>query len=118
MRNNLNASVIDGGNTFAVLHASANISAASRIDEILGGITQLRFLDGLVRGDSPKDVAAAMKKVHSAVVSSVGCSFQSRRTTRKRLLWQSGQLFRSYRRRKRRRRNLTFRRGPARQVSR
>jgi presequence protease len=73
MRNNLNASVIDGGHTFAVLRASANISAASRIDEILGGITQLRFLDGLARADAPDNVAAVMKKVHAAVVSSATC---------------------------------------------
>ncbi|HMD67420.1 MAG TPA: insulinase family protein [Chitinivibrionales bacterium] len=73
MRNNLNASVIDSGNTFAVLRASANIAAPSRIDEILAGITQLRFLDGLARADSPKDVAATLQKVHAAVVSSLGC---------------------------------------------
>jgi|WetSurMetagenome_2_1015567.scaffolds.fasta_scaffold00119_23 presequence protease len=72
MRNNLNASVINAGHSFAVLHASADISAASRVDETLGGITQLRFLDGLAAADSASGVAAAIKKVHAAVVSSAG----------------------------------------------
>jgi hypothetical protein len=74
MRNDLNASVIDSGHSFAVTHSSAYLSPARRLDEILGGITQLRFLDSLVQASSPSDAASAMKKLHSMVVSCAACT--------------------------------------------
>jgi Zn-dependent M16 (insulinase) family peptidase len=74
MRNDLNASVIDSGHQFAVQHASAGLVRSRRLEEMLGGITQLRFLDRLVKTDSPRDIAATLKRLHSMVISCGACT--------------------------------------------
>jgi Zn-dependent M16 (insulinase) family peptidase len=68
MRNDLNASVIDNGHHFAVTHASSRLVRSRFLDESLDGITQLRFLDRLVRTNAIGDIASAMTKIHAFVV--------------------------------------------------
>jgi hypothetical protein len=74
MRNDLNASVIDSGHHFAVTHASSNLVRSRHLDEALSGITQLRFLDRLVRTNAIDDIAAAMKKLHAMVIGNRACT--------------------------------------------
>jgi hypothetical protein len=69
MRNDLNASIISSGHHFAVTHASSNLVRSRFLDEALDGITQLRFLDRLIRANALDEIAAAMKKLHSLVVN-------------------------------------------------
>jgi presequence protease len=73
MRNDLNASIIDSGHHFAVTHASSHLARSRSFDEALDGITQLRFLDRLVRANSLDDIAAAMKKLHALIISGRAC---------------------------------------------
>jgi Zn-dependent M16 (insulinase) family peptidase len=74
MRNDLNASVIDSGHHFAVTHASSHLVRSRHLDEALAGITQLRFLDQLVRTNAVDDIAQAMKKLHAAVIGNRACT--------------------------------------------
>ncbi len=74
MRNDLNASVINSGHSFAATHASASLTPVRQLDEILGGITQLRFLDQLVRGNASAEIPSAMRRVHEILVSKDACS--------------------------------------------
>jgi Zn-dependent M16 (insulinase) family peptidase len=74
MRNDLNASVIASGHHFAVTHASSNLVRARYLDEALDGITQLRFLDRLIRTNAIDDVAEAMKKLHAIIISNHSCT--------------------------------------------
>ncbi len=69
MRNALYGSVIRNGHTFAVSHASSRISKSRYIEENLDGITQLRFLDNLVKRSDIRAVTEAMKKLHESIVN-------------------------------------------------
>jgi presequence protease len=74
MRNNLNASIIDSGHHFAVTHASSHLVRSRYLEEALEGITQLRFLDRLVRTNAIDDIAGAMKKLHAAIITGRACT--------------------------------------------
>jgi Zn-dependent M16 (insulinase) family peptidase len=73
MRNALNASVIDNGHHLAVINASSRLVASRNVDERLTGISQLRFLDKLVRDNSPEDISAKMKTLHQTIISRTSC---------------------------------------------
>jgi len=74
MRNDLNASVIDNGHHFAVTHASSRLVKSRFLDEALDGITQLRFLDKLVRTDALTEIAEAVRRIHALVISDRACT--------------------------------------------
>jgi len=63
-RNNLNASVIGSGHQMALLLSSAPICHSRRIEEVMGGISQLRFLDRLA-GDDGADQHPATAALHA-----------------------------------------------------
>ena len=73
MRNDMNASVIGSGNSYAMTHASSRLSRLARIDETLTGITQLRFLDDLSKLADYSKVVATICVVHRVLTSRTGC---------------------------------------------
>ena len=70
MRNDLNASVISSGHMFAAAHAASRLLRAKHIDETLDGITQLRFLDGLLKDFNPGAIVDTMKAINALIVNS------------------------------------------------
>jgi Zn-dependent M16 (insulinase) family peptidase len=72
-RNGLHASIVSSGHQFALMNASSHISQSRYIDEIMGGISQLRFLDALVSRDGVDDIIAAIKKIHALLINKNRC---------------------------------------------
>jgi Zn-dependent M16 (insulinase) family peptidase len=69
MRNDLNASVVRSGHSFAVNYAASRLVKSRYVDEILDGITQLRFLDTLIKGGDFDLIGDALERVHALVVN-------------------------------------------------
>ena len=67
------SSVIAAGNSFAISMASSSLSLSRFIGEQLGGISQLRFLDKLVKEDRIDKTADAINQIHSTIVNRNGC---------------------------------------------
>lgn len=68
-RNGLHSSIIGSGHQFAITHAASFISTSKYIDEIMGGISQLRFLDDLIKKDDLSSIVDAMKEIHRFVIN-------------------------------------------------
>jgi Zn-dependent M16 (insulinase) family peptidase len=68
-RNSLHHAVIGSGHHFALTHAASQLLDARKIDEQVRGITQLRFLETLVRTDDPASVLASLRRVHTFVIN-------------------------------------------------
>jgi hypothetical protein len=68
MRNGLSASITRSGHHFAAGHASSRLTYSRYIDEILGGVHQLRFLDRLVKSNDMDRVVDAIKRIHQIVI--------------------------------------------------
>ncbi len=73
MRNDINASVIDSGHHFAVIHASSHLIPSRALDESLEGITQLRFLDKLIKSNGTDDIVKALQSLHSLIINKNAC---------------------------------------------
>jgi Zn-dependent M16 (insulinase) family peptidase len=63
-RNALNSSVIQSGHSFAVTNASARLSKSRKVDETVSGITQLRFLDAVIKKEDYGAVVEAFVGLH------------------------------------------------------
>ncbi|KMQ49916.1 hypothetical protein CHISP_3203 [Chitinispirillum alkaliphilum] len=72
-RNGMASSVISSGHSYAMTDASAALVRSKYIDEMLGGITQLRFVNELLEGDSVDYVIEACKKLHYFIISRNDC---------------------------------------------
>jgi Zn-dependent M16 (insulinase) family peptidase len=72
-RNGLHSSIISAGHQFAMGKASSFLSKARLIDEKIGGISQLRFLDELLREDAVDQVITSMKKLHDIIINRNCC---------------------------------------------
>ncbi len=68
LRNDLNASILYNGHSFATLRASASLSALSTINEQLEGISHLRFLSNLLESDSMDLVAENLALLHAWLI--------------------------------------------------
>ena len=73
MRNDLNASVISSGHAFAATHAASRLVQSKNIDEILDGITQLRFLDRCLKQFDADAIIDRMKALHALMINKPGC---------------------------------------------
>jgi presequence protease len=73
MRNDLNASVIGSGHLFAVTHSASRLIKSKYFDELLGGITQLRFLDGLLKRFDAPMIVEKMETLHTLLVNKSRC---------------------------------------------
>ncbi|HEX3019274.1 MAG TPA: insulinase family protein [Chitinispirillaceae bacterium] len=72
-RNGLHSSIIGSGHQFAITHAASFISPSRFIDEQLGGISQLRFLDNLVKTDSIDQIISSISELHKIIINRNGC---------------------------------------------
>lgn len=68
-RNGLHSSIIGSGHQFAITHASSFLSTSKYLDEIMGGITQLRFLDRTIRNDDLSLIIDSVKEIHRYVIN-------------------------------------------------
>jgi Zn-dependent M16 (insulinase) family peptidase len=72
-RNALNSSVIQSGHSFAVTNASARLSKSRKVDETVGGITQLRFLDSIIKKEEYSVMAEAFAGLHDFLINRKAC---------------------------------------------
>lgn len=72
-RNGLHSSVIGAGHQFAITHAASFLSPSRFIDEQLGGISQLRFLDNLVKTDSIDQIIDSLSQLHKIIINRKAC---------------------------------------------
>jgi Zn-dependent M16 (insulinase) family peptidase len=68
-RNSLNSSIISSGNYFALTRAASYLSKSRAVDEVLGGIEQLRFLDDLVENEKIDLIIKSIKELHSIIIN-------------------------------------------------
>jgi Zn-dependent M16 (insulinase) family peptidase len=73
MRNELNASVVNSGHSFAITHAASRISKSGFLAEMLDGITQLRFLDKTLKEFDAEKIIAKMQELHALIINKSGC---------------------------------------------
>jgi Zn-dependent M16 (insulinase) family peptidase len=68
-RNSLHSSVIGAGHHFAMSQASSNLTKSRNLDERMGGISQLRFLDDMVKSENVDQICNAMTEIHQIVIN-------------------------------------------------
>jgi len=73
MRNDLNASVLHSGHVFAATHAASRLLPSKYVEESIDGITQLRFLDGLLKNVKTDALIETMKTIHATVINRTRC---------------------------------------------
>jgi Zn-dependent M16 (insulinase) family peptidase len=73
MRNSFNAAVIRNGHLFAASNAASRCTKSRYLTELLDGITQLRFLDGLVKQHETGEIAHRLKELHKIIVTKHNC---------------------------------------------
>lgn len=73
MRNDLQAAVLGSGHHFAVSQAAARLSKSAAIEEKLGGISQLRFLDHLLKKGDFTAIGSLMVSLHQQLINRNGC---------------------------------------------
>jgi hypothetical protein len=72
-RNSLNASVIGNGHHLAMLIAGGTLTSSRYIEELLNGISQLRFLEHLIHDNGIDEVALNLASLHRILVNGKGC---------------------------------------------
>jgi Zn-dependent M16 (insulinase) family peptidase len=72
-RNGLSASIIGAGHNVAMLLASSRLSYSRFIEEQLGGVSQLRFLDALCRGGETDGIILHLKRLHGLIINNKAC---------------------------------------------
>ncbi len=72
-RNGLHSSIIGAGHQFAITHAASYLLPSRFIDEQIGGLSQLRFLDNLVKIDSVDQIISSIKQLHKTIINRNGC---------------------------------------------
>ncbi|GBU23191.1 peptidase [Fibrobacteres bacterium R8-0-B4] len=72
-RNTLNSSIIHAGHSFAISDASARLSRSRKIDDMLGGITQLRFLDEIIKNEEYGLAESACLSLHDMMINRKTC---------------------------------------------
>ena len=72
-RNGLNASIINSGHQVAMALASSRLSESRYVEELLGGLSQLRFLDDLIRKDDTERIIPHLERLHALMINKNGC---------------------------------------------
>ncbi|MDR2694200.1 MAG: insulinase family protein [Chitinispirillales bacterium] len=72
-RNTLNSSVIHSGHSFAITDAAARLSRTRKLDDMLGGIAQLRFLDETVKNEDYDSAERACRCLHDIMINRRTC---------------------------------------------
>ncbi|MDR2578020.1 MAG: insulinase family protein [Chitinispirillales bacterium] len=72
-RNALNSSVLHSGHSFAATNASARLSRSRMVDNMLGGVAQLRFLDAVVKREDYDLAAESCARLHEFLINRNAC---------------------------------------------
>jgi Zn-dependent M16 (insulinase) family peptidase len=72
-RNSLNSSIIHSGHSFAITNAAARLSKSRMVDEALGGVSQLRFLDAVVKKEDYGLAVESCVKLHDFLINRKAC---------------------------------------------
>ncbi|MDO5576953.1 MAG: insulinase family protein, partial [Fibrobacter sp.] len=72
-RNGLLSSVIGSGHHYAMTHAASFLCLSQYVNEILGGIGQLRFVNELAKSEDYSLVMKAIQRLHSIVINRKSC---------------------------------------------
>ncbi|MDR2591316.1 MAG: insulinase family protein [Chitinispirillales bacterium] len=72
-RNSLNSSIIHSGHSFAITDAAARLSRTRKLDDMLGGIAQLRFLDEIVKNEDYDSAEMACRGLHNMMINRRTC---------------------------------------------
>jgi Zn-dependent M16 (insulinase) family peptidase len=73
-RNTLNSSIIHSGHSFAISDAAARLSRIRKLDDMLGGIAQLRFLDEVIKNEAYDMAAMACGSLHGVMINRRACT--------------------------------------------
>ena len=73
MRNSMHAAVNRNGHGFAIANASARLSKSRYIGEMLDGVSQLRFLDKLVKKKDIVSITQAISTLHDIIINRNRC---------------------------------------------
>ncbi|MBN1308049.1 MAG: insulinase family protein [Chitinispirillaceae bacterium] len=68
-RNGLTAAIISAGHRFALTRAASGLLRSRALDEQIGGITQLRFLEAIVRNDDYGSAIGALQQLHAVIIN-------------------------------------------------
>lgn len=71
-RNSLHSAVIGSGHHFAMTHAGATLLPIRAIDERIRGVSQLRFLESVVRRGDYGALLGALMRIHGHVINRNG----------------------------------------------
>ncbi|MBD3420976.1 MAG: hypothetical protein GF398_12725 [Chitinivibrionales bacterium] len=69
IRNDINASVIHGGHSFAMAHAASSLCRSRNLEEKIDGIDQLRFLNELLKTDTIDTVVHRLLELHKLIIN-------------------------------------------------
>jgi Zn-dependent M16 (insulinase) family peptidase len=72
-RNSLKASVVGNGHHLAMLLAGAKLSRSPYVEELMNGISQLRFLERLISANAIDEIAMNLALLHRIVTNRNGC---------------------------------------------
>jgi presequence protease len=112
MRNDLNASVIGSGHLFAVTHSASRLVKSKYCGELIGGISQLRFLDSLLKEFDASVIVEKMLKLHSLIVNKTRCMISITADDPEALVPAVGELLSQLPEQSRQPIDIFFRKGP------
>ena len=69
MRNDMSASVVGQGHSYAASRAAGRLDGVQQVAEVLDGVTQLRFLDGLVKKADAGAVIGNLLQLHRVLLN-------------------------------------------------
>ena len=72
-RNSLRGAIIGNGHQMALLSCSSQLCWSRHFEELLGGISQLRFLDRLAQSNGAETAIPALERLHAAMINRTDC---------------------------------------------
>jgi len=69
MKNDFQSGIVSSGHTYALSYAASSLNPLRKTTELLDGITQLRFIDYLIKNYSEKAIAEWMQHIHLFLTS-------------------------------------------------
>lgn len=73
MRNDIAGAAAQSGHSYAALHASSKLAKSRYIDELINGVTQLRFLDELLKQEDFNAISQKMLSIRELLVNRQTC---------------------------------------------
>ncbi|MBD3319997.1 MAG: hypothetical protein GF350_02775, partial [Chitinivibrionales bacterium] len=73
MRNDYTASIINAGHSYAMTNAASGLCLSEWVSEQIDGISQLRFLNELVKNEAIDVLVNAMQQLHASLITRNSC---------------------------------------------